>query len=481
MKASQKHIAVIGTGVSGLRVAQLLVKNHSHTISKITLIEKETQIGGVLKHSQQGEFLFEHGAQGVLSSQESFSQCVSDLNLKPQMIVPKGKKLRRYLLTPTGYFGLFPGFFIFLRVICELFIKKSEKPIANETIYDFFARRFGKKFADKLIVPLTFGIWAGGSKKILMRYAFPKLQQIECSSGSLIRFFLVKWCVSLFAKNKKSDLCSFSQGMHALPQALYDDLKKMCSEKSIELVTWMNTSVVSLNGDPNTGVTCSLKTTTQDHLNHQKATADLEDFIFDLVVYSGQPWRDPDLVVGQDKKSQEAWTNLKNIPSHSIAVVGLGGKTSENRMNGFGALANRWSQDILGVLSVHSIYPQHVPCGKFLYRVMLGGEVDPLVWKKSKTELVFLSKQRLFEMKVLDESQTTFEFADVVVWKDYIPISTENQDQILASLWQLEACNPGVFFTGNYTHGVGVADCLRSTSAVVEKIKSTDLNHLLFK
>lgn len=473
MRASQKHIAVIGTGVSGLRVAQLLVKNQSHVISKITLIEKETQIGGVLKHSQQGEFLFEHGAQGVLSSQESFSQCVSDLNLKPQMIVPKSKKLRRYLLTPTGYFGLFPGFFIFLRVICELFIKKSEKPIPNETIYDFFARRFGKKFTDKLVVPLTFGIWAGGAKKILMRYAFPKLQKIECASGSLIKYFLFH----LFSKRKRAHLCSFSQGMHALPQALYDDLKKQCLENGVELVTLMNTSVVSLYGDSNTGVICSLHTTTQNELNPSKGKNQTKECVFDLVVYSGQPWRDPDLVVGQDKKSQEAWANLKNIPSYSIAVVGLGGQTSSDHMQGFGALANLWSQDILGVLSVHSIYPQHVPCEKFLYRVMLGGEMDPQIWEKSKPELVSLSKQRLFEMKILDASHTTFEFEDVVVWKDYIPISTEDQDQVLASLWRLEACNPGLFFTGNYTHGVGVADCLRSAGAVVEKIKSTYLNY----
>lgn len=444
----KQSIAVIGTGVSGLRCAQLLAKKSSDSISRITLIEKGNTIGGVLSHTKENDFLFEHGAQGVLSSRESFLECVKDLNLESKMITPPQKRLKRYLLTQTGFKGLFPGFLILLRILCEPFVKKSNRPILNETIYDFFSRRFGKKFADLCVIPLTFGIWAGGAKKILMRYSFSELQKTEVIHGSLIKHFFYR----LFQSKKKSHLCSFQNGMGSLPQALYDDLKKTCDAHQIELVTLFNKAISNI---------------------------DMNQMPFDLVIYTGQPWRDDALVIGNTQESHNALSLLKSIPNHSIAVVGLGGTTSAPHLEGFGALANTWSQDILGVLSIHSLYPQHVPknTNAFLYRVMLGGEADSAneIIKKSDTDLVSLAKMRLFQTNVLQENQTQFDFEHVVVWKNYIPLPTKYQDRVLEAIWKLEALNPGLFFSGNYIQGVSVADCLKHAEMTVEKINQTFL------
>jgi oxygen-dependent protoporphyrinogen oxidase len=126
------------------------------------------------------------------------------------------------------------------------------------------------------------------------------------------------------------------------------------------------------------------------------------------------------------------------------------------------------------VLSIHSLYPQHVPkdANAFLYRVMLGGEADSAneIIKKSDAELVSLAKQRLFQTNVLQENQTQFDFEHVVVWKNYIPLPTKYQDHVFEAIWKLEALNPGLFFSGNYIQGVSVADCLKQAEMTVEKI-----------
>lgn len=452
----KKSIAIVGTGISGMRCAHLLAKNSGGRIASITLFEKSDRIGGVLAHTQKNGFLFEHGAQGVLSSRESFRECVENLGITSQMLVPPHKKLRRYLLMPFGTRGLFPGFFSLLRILCEPFIHKSSKPILNETIYDFFARRFGKKFADRCVIPLTFGIWAGGAKKILMRYSFPDIHKMESVQGSLVKNFFYR----LIKSKKENQLCSFHNGMSTLVQSLYADLKKICDENQIELVTLKNTAVAKIISSSHEVTVSSLAVFPAGSMSYS----------FNTVVYTGQPWRDPDLTLSNTPESQKAWSVLQNIPTHSIAVVGLGGKTTAPHLSGFGALAGTWSKDILGVLSVHSIYPAHAPKDCFLYRVMMGGEANPHVDEKSTQDLISLAKERLFQTGVLSQKHTEFHFEDAVVWKNYIPLPTDYQDRVFEAVWKLEALNSGIFFAGNYLAGVAVADCLKQAETTAHHI-----------
>jgi len=457
----KRKIAIVGAGVSGLRVAHLVSKHLKDHVSSLVIFEKSDHVGGVLHHTMENGFLFEHGAQGVLSSKESFLKCVHELGLDPQILLPKEKRLKRYLMFKDKIQSLFPPFLILMRLLCEPFIKSLKKPRVNETIYQFFSRRFGKGFADRYVTALTYGIWAGGAKQILMRYSFPLLQQLECRYGSLAKAAL--W--NVFKKRKKSALASFQSGMSCLPNALFNDLVCLCQKNKIHFEVRYNAKVNQIRQ----------KEQKQFELHYQILKA-LHHDKFDLVVYAGQPWQEDQqmFIDSTGAETQNAWQVLKKIPTHSIAVVGLGGKTNGPCLNGFGALANSWSKDILGVLSIHSIYPDHVPTGSFLYRVMLGGQANPLIDQCTPDQCLAIAKQRLFDAHILDPQLTTFSFEKTVVWKHYIPLPTTHQDHVLTAVWQLEALHPGLFFAGNHLCGVAVADCLTQANKTFEKIK----NHL---
>ncbi|BBH53162.1 protoporphyrinogen oxidase [Fluviispira sanaruensis] len=474
MNDKEINIAVIGTGISGLRTAYILSKRKDGKLKSITLFDQNDSIGGVLKNTKYNGYCLEHGAQGVLLSKDSFKNCVDELDLNHKILLPGKSKLKRYLITPSEIVPITPNLFKYkkkgllrirdiLRIFLEVFIKKPITQNPNESLYGFFSRRFGKKFASTFLVPLSFGIWGGSSRKLLVRYTFPQLIKIENGYGSLFKAGIYKLCKKIFSKNKKKDLelASFSEGLPYLIQSLYKEIKENCTKNNIQLSFNSSSKISEINKHEN-----KIKLIYTSLINNDTSFA-----LFESVIYTGQPWRENGILTSpQCPVASNAYQNLKKIESHSIAVVGLGGKNIENNApQGFGALAGEWSQDILGVLFVHSIYPQHAPEKSFFYRVMLGGDRNPNINLLTNEQLLELSKQRLKEINIITD-KTEFDFTEVIKWDNYIPLSTELQDKVLQSIWQLEAIIPGLFFAGNYIKGPAVPDCILQANETAEKV-----------
>ncbi|KAB8033526.1 protoporphyrinogen oxidase [Fluviispira multicolorata] len=474
MEQNGVNVAIIGTGISGLRTAYLLSKRTDQKLKNITLFERNDYLGGVIRNTKKNGYLLEHGAQGVLLSRETFKTCIDDLKLNHKLLFPPTKKLKRFLLTPSEIIALSPNLFKFkrkglirirdiLRIIFEIFIRKPVIQNPNESLYSFFSRRFGKAFASTFLVPLSFGIWGGSSRKLLIRYTFPQLLKLENGYGSLFRAAFYTFFKKLFYKKEKIvlGLASFPEGMHCLIDNLHKELKENCSRNNIQLNLKLTASVREINKDKN-----------KLELKYQILNEDnviREDY--DCVIYTGQPWRDSHISIASTfPEINNPFQTLRNIESHSIAVIGLGGKDTEKRApQGFGALAGEWSNDILGIIFIHSTYPSHTPENSFLYRVMLGGDRDLDINLLSDEELLELSKKRLREAKIISD-KTKFEFTEVVKWEKYLPLSTELQDKVIQSVWQLEALMPGLFFAGNYIKGPAVPDCLAQANETAEKV-----------
>ena len=471
-------IAVIGAGISGLRSAYLLSRSENKNIKKIALFDKEETIGGVLKSTYINHFRLEHGAQGVLLNRESFLKCLQDLKIENQVILPNQKEQKRYILTPKSCVALTPNIFklkksgllkfkdIF-RIFLEIFIKKPDSINLNETLYSFFERRFGKKFANTFLVSLSFGIWGGGSRKLLLRYTFPKLQTLEYGYGSLMKMGFLHLCKNLFLKKKKSSpkgLASFQNGMEFLVNTLFNELKKECLKNNIELVLKLNSNVNLIKKESNFISVNFLK---ENNLYQEQ---------YHCVLYSVQQWRDQNISIQsmelEKGELEKSFLKLKNIESHSIAIIGLGSSNipeNTTSIKGFGALAGEWSKDILGTIFVHSTYPSHAPTNSNLFRVLLGGDRNPLINQKSNEELIEISKLRLLETKIIDKN-IYFDFTHVIKWDNYIPLATLEQDKVLEAIWKIEALVPGLFLTGNYMKGPSISDCLEQAEKVSKNI-----------
>lgn len=465
----KKNIALIGTGVSGLSCLYFYLKNKSKNVDRVDVFEQHDKIGGVLVNVQRDGFTLEHGAQGVLSSRTNFMHLVEELNLQKSISAIKSDKAHRHLffknqiiaLSPKNIFLMFRtkliSFFSCLRILCEIFIRRSSNQ--NETVNEFFTRRFGQTFSRHFLMPVMKGIWGGGASRILLRFAFPQLKQIEQDHGSVVKYFLKQ----ARSKNKiKKELISFETGMKCLPNALLNAVQNICLENKIQFRLNLNSSFV-----------CSA------------------DQSYDVIIYSGQPWKEKsdfdlkklsfslNLRQNSDEyfqKIHNAWNVLRNIPTHSLCVVGIGGKNADvrTRLDGFGALAvENNDEGVLGVICVHSLNPAHVPADSFLYRVILGGENAPKNMNFETcldAEIIHCAKRYLQKYHLLHPEQT-YVFEHVVRHQRYLPLPTEYHDKILSAVAELEQSIPGLYFTGNYLLGPAVDSCIEYSKVVADRIK----------
>ncbi len=452
----KKKIVLVGTGISGLSTLYFLLKQSASDISEISIYEKENKIGGVLNASQEKGFLLEHGAQGVLSSRTQFFNLLKELDLDNDCVHASPKSAERAFFYKNQIISISPKNLIqilktrlitilgIIRIFSEIFIKKNTQQ--NETVSQFFTRRFGSAVAKNFVAPLMKGIWGGGASIILVRHAFSSLCEIEKKHGSLLKFVFSSQ--SKKQKPVKKELLSFDHGMHSLPKRLMSAIQNLSAKNNIILNT---------------------------HFNHH----DKMSTAFDALIYSGQPWKDEILPI---EFSSEDLNILKNIPTHSLIVVGIGSlKTDVSKtLNGFGALAVENNKNgVLGVISVHSLFEAHCPENSFLYRIMMGGEncsENFIPEKMSDAEILIFAKKYLSDYGLLDV-QKQYQFEKVIRYQNYIPLPTEYQEKVLNAVENIELKQPNVFLTGNYILGPAVENCITQAQKTAEKISKNIAVH----
>lgn len=464
------RVAVVGAGCTGLRIALLFKKINENGILQrpveVVIFEKKSEVGGFLQTRKSSSgLLVESGAQGVLSSRTIFLTALEDIGLQPKdVITPCAQKehATRYVIAPSGRiaplsanpFSLWKNGLLsprqVLRIVAEFFrLRKNTPPNPNENLYDFFKRHFGHACAENFLLPFATGIWGGGAQKLLARHAFPRLSEIDLAYGSLLRFALSSLIAKLFKKKTVETslryswprgLLSFPNGMRTLIEKMSDNLRESGSLINIRVNSPVQKIELDIAG----------KLTINDN----------EDDIFDSIFWTTSPWSTPHLVFA-NKDAELEWKNLQNTPTHHLIVVNVSGRRESATRDGFGVLARRESSGLLGVLFVHSIYPQHVPTSSFSYRILLAGDRNPQMISWSDEDLKTYCLQQLTALDLLTNTGSVGEI-EIVRWPRAIGIADDEHDARMNALWRLEAHFPGLRFAGNYKKGVGVADALLS-------------------
>ena len=469
-----QRIAIVGAGCCGLRIATLLKKYSTQgKLSipiEVVVFERQTELGGFLRYPRlAGNLIAESGAQGVLSSREIFLETLEDLGMTPSdVVVPdtSGGRQARFILTNEGVIAkLSPNPIslwrdgllsvrLALSLIAEVFrffARATPSPAPEETLYQFFRRHFGLDCAEKFIIPVATGIWGGGAERLLLKYSFPALGKIENISGSLLRHAIKQLIKAPFQSKSKSKLKhSWPRGLVSFPAGMQTLIERM----QTDLLTSENFSIAS-------GL-CVQKI---ESLPNGKILIN-EDLEFDSVFWTSAPWQTAELLFDKPP-AQALWSELQHTPTHNLIVVNVSGPVSSATRHGFGLLASRHSDGLLGVLFVHSIYRNHVPENTYSYRVLLGGDRNPDMIAWSDKELQSYTIKKLVELKLI-ESEANVTGLHVVKWANAIGVADIGHDNRMSMLWRLEALYPQIRFAGIYKKGVGVADALTSAQETVD-------------
>ncbi|HKJ43392.1 MAG TPA: protoporphyrinogen oxidase [Sunxiuqinia sp.] len=446
-----KKVAVIGAGLTGLTTAFYLKKKGV----SFQVFEQANHVGGVIQTVEKDGFIYENGpSTGVLGQPEA-ADLIEELGDACELeIADEDAKNRwiwkgdRWHALPSGLGGgISTPLFSWhdkIRILGEPFRKPGTDP--NESLAHLVRRRMGESFLKYAVDPFILGIYSGDPEKLVVKYALPKLYNLEQKYGSFIGGSMKK------AKEPKTDwdkkatrqVFSMNGGLKSLIQAL--ELK--IGSENIRLKS--------------TGLTVS---------------KDGEKFI----VADGSGFKEPfDEVIStvgghalrklfpflpeQQLQKIEAMTYAK------VVQVSVGFNKWEGiPIKAFGGLVPfHEKRDVLGVLFLSSFLKNRAPEGGALLSTFLGG-----VRRPGMVDLPDDKIKKLVEKELKFMMQLTKWEPDLLVINRYqhaIPqYSFESADR-LAAIDELENTHKGLILGGNIRDGIGMADRMKQGRGLSERV-----------
>lgn len=242
------RVAVIGGGVSGLTFSYYLLRLRPDL--RISIFEKSNSPGGWisterLKNTTDGkEIVLEKGPRtlrGVSDGTLLIVDILRQLGHGDQVEVMRSTSdaNRKWLLDPSNNLVQTPNslmsFVKFMAsditngaiksILKEPFQKPSDTPGKDESIRNFFQRRFGlAALADNILSAVMHGVYSGDISKLSINATLPRLVELEKEHGSLVKSMFK----SMKKKKKKTTTPTLSKQL-AQYQSLISPLADMIS------------------------------------------------------------------------------------------------------------------------------------------------------------------------------------------------------------------------------------------------------------
>ncbi|KAJ3405621.1 oxygen-dependent protoporphyrinogen oxidase [Chytriomyces hyalinus] len=484
---NNKHLVVLGGGVSGLSAAWFAAK--SGLSSHITLLESSPHVGGWVQSQRNTDThshasaLFEagprtlrpNGPQGAVTldmvyrlglEKEVISVEKTSAAAKNRFISFNGAlnkmptSLAEALFPKKGH--VFRG--VIARGALEPFIAKST--LDDESIHDFVARRFGTHVADNMISALVHGIYAGDSRQLSVKSCFPFLWQAEKNNGSVVKSLLMsafKNAPEEFSKDfspkslefikkiKSKSIYAFKDGLQTFTDAISDDLKT--NHPNVSLLT--NTNVIKLSKSQN-GVEVSTscgKTISASHVISTIPSFTLQHLLPEASTIS---------------------PILSKTPAVTVAVVNLAYKKPNILpVTGFGYLVPRTQKsNVIGVIFDSEAVPGQDEVPMTRVTCMMGGHRFKEVFGEdgfSSEKCLEMARDAIKKDLGIDAVPSNH---CVHLHRDCIPQYTVGHEARLKNLHHtlLSEFGGRLSVAGSSYLGVGVNDCVVSAKNVTAKL-----------
>lgn len=443
MTPKSTETLILGAGLTGLTTAYYLKKRNKDFL----VLEKEQQVGGVIKTGNDKGYIFEEGPNtGVVGNttvvelfEELSDRCKPELggeNVKKRYILKNGKWQHLPMgLTDAVRTPLF-SMKDKLRVLGEPFRSAGKEP--HENLASFVKRRLGKSFLEYAIDPFIIGVYAGDPNYLIPKYALPKLYNLEQKYGSLIGGTIRKGFEKKTDMEKKvsKKVFSFEGGMGSFVNALYEASGKdrfVLGAKDIQvmpvedgyLITWTEAS----------GQTVEIKAKNVISTVGAYALESTMPFIPNdklLKINSLLYTKVIELAIGFDK-----WEGMQ--------------------LDGFGGLIpSKENRDILGILFMSSLFKNRNPEGGALLSVFMGGVRRQDLISLSDAEIKQIVERECSDLlNIRDFNPDLFK---IIRHKWAIPQYGIESGERFATIQELEQQYKGLFIAGNLRDGIGMAD-----------------------
>lgn len=201
---NKRKVVIVGGGITGLTTAFYLQQyaKQQNVPLEIKLIESSLRVGGKIQTLRKDGFIIERGPESFFDTCSSVRKLAKQLNIEHELI--QNNEGRTYIavgnnlhpLPSNLLFGGSPAVSSFMtssvfslsgkfRAAGDLFLPRAKLAL-DESITDFFKRRFGHEVVESLVEPVLAGTFAGDVDHLSMKSMFPQFYQLEQEYRSLI-------------------------------------------------------------------------------------------------------------------------------------------------------------------------------------------------------------------------------------------------------------------------------------------------------
>jgi oxygen-dependent protoporphyrinogen oxidase len=443
---------VIGGGISGLACAYHL----QQAGIPARVLETSARPGGLIATREKDGFQFELGPQSFLSN-ESLLRLIESLGLNeqlqqadpraPRYILSRGVLTPAPLAPPSLLTSQLLGAGTKWRIFTEMF-RRTRPPEDDESIAAFVRRKFGQELLDQLVAPFVSGVYAGDPEKLSLRASFPKLYEFESTYGSVLKGAMKSRPPK---GTPRAGLCSFRDGMEALPRALAAHLKEFFLTES---------SVTALRrGKANGKPWFEIEFTRQGHRETIAANA---------VIMATPTNAAAEILQGLSDQFSAAFSGIEYAP---VAVVSAGYRREQIRhsTNGFGFLVPRGEKlRVLGTVWNSSLFAGRAPNAMVGLTSFAGGATDPELCTLPDDEILGTVCGEVARVLGISGAPA---IARVQRHARALPQYNLGHTRIVATLGELTSSIPGLFLAGNYLTGPAVGACVEQANQTADAVR----------
>jgi protoporphyrinogen/coproporphyrinogen III oxidase len=466
---SNPHVAIVGSGVSGLAAAWYLQKLAPHL--RITIFEASNRAGGkVITHFVDGDgdqpFVLEAGADAFLAQQKPWAyELALELGLDDRLL-PTDERHSGVSVVNKGQLVPLPkGLNLILPTDWETFDRSSlisaagkarmaqEREIpareddADESVAAFVTRRFGAEALETLGEPLLSGIYSAHPEEQSILATFPRFRQMERQHGSLLR------AMEAAKKGRREEgkergregartaFASFIGGTEELPKALL---------AQIQAEIQLSTAVLGIEPVDN---------------GYRLDLGNGESVEAGAVVLAVPAGIAMNLL---HPLAPEASTALAQLRTVSSGVVYLAYRREQIRhpLHGYGVVVPRAEgRDFNAFTWVTNKFAYRAPADHLLIRLFFGGARTPHMMERDDVEIVESARQELCSLTGIESTPS---FHRLFRWWKAQP---QYDVDHLERMKIIDAALPtGLALIGTAYRGVGIPDCVHQGRQAAERI-----------
>ena len=461
-----KKIAIIGGGLSGLASA-FFIRERAIQLNQpieITIIEKDSRVGGKIWSIEKDGYLCEYGPNGFLDNKPDTLELCEKLGITDLLLKSNDNARKRFVVDKNQLYKLphTPSEFIQnkliswrgkLRIFAQILVKKSS--LTDETVASFAKRRLGAEALTKLIAPMSSGIFAGNPETMSLSACFPRIKQLEYQYGGLFK--------AMFALRKQNKNKSSSSASAAGPGGILTSFSN-----GIEVLTKQLANAIGMK---NIYLDCNVTSVSKSDTAHWQVLYTQRNknyqLKFDTIVLATPAYATANLLHNHDS---ELSFLLKQINYSPLVVICLGYDLSKipHDTNGFGYLfTHQANQCVLGTLWDSSIFVDRAPKDKILFRLMLGGARYPDINLLSDSDIITRATDSL---KMIMGVTLAPEMIQVFRHENAIPQYNLGHLDLVDNIEkQAKVNSTNLYITGNAYRGIGINDCISSAKDLAKQ------------